>query len=672
MSVSQKQFMPNIQDDHIPRFILGEMSFHKQANALDITTKNMKHRRLRVRKVEPDEFFQNMNSQQREILSRDILNGKSKQLSSYQRSGNNPTGMTEASLMSSMDRDVAKSMIHMSRHKFASTPFLRLDTSRARIEKGSPSAKLKLQVEKCRRLVKDNVRPSVNYLRDEFMAFDDELIQSVEPSVLSSPKGRLVQRSHSSAKIATAQCSSIAAAISSYKSRMLKDRVAKIKDDRENNTSDRMSNTIAAQRRKGLMKKVSDFRRLVYKRLDETKNPHMATILRLLDSGVINNFIDKFKGTTMSVDAVIYNLIGTVPTTELESESLADMPRIMTPSLTAVRPLSSSGQAVTGSRGNDSSSGNRPKTPLSPNTDTNANANANIDTNMGKAVVATVDKKSLIETAAPSIKQTKSTFCGGFRSHRPTSPVQTLPRPDSRSKERQDFSYRPKSPLRFETNKDQTLVLNSKNFTLLSPATKSIISLHSQLVIEDTLPSVQPEEVLTQEQITRIGSAKDGYRQVEREIISKKQGDLRKHLASGGTKEDFERAISPGKRVSPPAGLRAPKSIKTFDFEIDTPTGRADLVFTPKSPFLNGDEQGRVMSTGMTGNRFPLMNLRQTKRRGLKLDQVDRYGNPIDPEEIKAREDEKLAAEEAMDENLLKYMESMTKKQNEDKRVSTF
>ena len=66
------------------------------------------------------------------------------------------------------------------------------------------------------------------------------------------------------------------------------------------------------------------------------------------------------------------------------------------------------------------------------------------------------------------------------------------------------------------------------------------------------------------------------------------------------------------------------------------------------------------------------MNSRQTKRRGLKLDQVDRYGNPIDPEEIKAREDEKLAAEEAMDKNLLKYMESMTKKQNEDKRVSTF
>ena len=40
-----------------------------------------------------------MNAQQREILSRDILNGKSKQLSSYQRSGNNPTGMTEASLI---------------------------------------------------------------------------------------------------------------------------------------------------------------------------------------------------------------------------------------------------------------------------------------------------------------------------------------------------------------------------------------------------------------------------------------------------------------------------------------------------------------------------------------------------------------------------------------------
>jgi len=149
---------------------------------------------------------------------------------------------------------------------------------------------------------------------------------------------------------------------------------------------------------------------------------------------------------------------------------------------------------------------------------------------------------------------------------------------------------------------------------------------------------------------------------------------LKKHLASGGTVEEFERATSSGKKVSPPAGIKAPKAIKTFDFEIDTATGRAELTSNPKSPFLNGDEQGRVLATGMTGNRFPLMDSRQTRRRGLKLDEMDRYGNPIDPEEIKTNEDNKIAAEEAIDDNLLRYMDSMklTRGIKHEKKVTTF
>ena len=67
----------------------------------------------------------------------------------------------------------------------------------------------------------------------------------------------------------------------------------------------------------------------------------------------------------------------------------------------------------------------------------------------------------------------------------------------------------------------------------------------------------------------------------------------------------------------------------------------------------------------MTGNRFPLMNSRQTKRRGLKLNEVDRYGNPIDPTEVKAKEDSKVALEDAIDDNLRIYMKSM----REDKDV---
>ena len=154
-----------------------------------------------------------------------------------------------------------------------------------------------------------------------------------------------------------------------------------------------------------------------------------------------------------------------------------------------------------------------------------------------------------------------------------------------------------------------------------------------------------------------MGSSRDGVRRVEEQIGAKRRTDLRIHLSSGGTEETFamEKSTTPARRVSPPSGVRAPKAIKTFEFLPGSTPGTA-----PKSPYRNADEEGRVMSRGMTGNRLPLMNeKRVTKRRGLSADQTDRYGNPLDPKTIQAEEMERNRVEMLADESLLAYMRGM-------------
>ena len=68
----------------------------------------------------------------------------------------------------------------------------------------------------------------------------------------------------------------------------------------------------AAQKRKSVIKSIANFKKIIQKRLSEIKNPNTANILRLIDDSMINEFIDKYKGNSMSVDAIIYNMIATV------------------------------------------------------------------------------------------------------------------------------------------------------------------------------------------------------------------------------------------------------------------------------------------------------------------------------------------------------------------------
>ena len=143
------------------------------------------------------------------------------------------------------------SMIHMSRHKLAKTPFLKLETASAIIEKGSCANRLKEEVKKSKMSVKNMTGPQIPYVHDEFENFEDDFAFSTNiVPINQTPKAAV-----SAEKLATTQCSSIAASMAHYKSKLMKERVAKIRSSRGNTVHNRLENAMVMQKRKVIINK---------------------------------------------------------------------------------------------------------------------------------------------------------------------------------------------------------------------------------------------------------------------------------------------------------------------------------------------------------------------------------------------------------------------------------
>ena len=57
-----------------------------------------------------------------------------------------------------------------------------------------------------------------------------------------------------------------------------------------------------AQRRKYLIKRISNFRKLIFRRLEEMKYSCASSVVRLIDDAMIHEFIESYKGMSMSID----------------------------------------------------------------------------------------------------------------------------------------------------------------------------------------------------------------------------------------------------------------------------------------------------------------------------------------------------------------------------------
>lgn len=102
--------------------------------------------------------------------------------------------------MDSLEKDIANSIVHMSRHSIVKTPFLKLNSSSAKVLHINPKIMKRLEVEKSRQLVRGKVVPRQAYLIDS--AFDDDYnpwVRAVTPSSFQT-------RPVSPLKMATEKC----------------------------------------------------------------------------------------------------------------------------------------------------------------------------------------------------------------------------------------------------------------------------------------------------------------------------------------------------------------------------------------------------------------------------------------------------------------------------------
>jgi hypothetical protein len=118
-----------------------------------------------------------------------------------------------------------------------------------------------------------------------------------------------------------------------------------------------------------------------------------------------------------------------------------------------------------------------------------------------------------------------------------------------------------------------------------------------------------------------MGSEKDGVGRVSDEILFKNRMDARRRSQS--IDNDIE-IYTPGKvkhKVPPLHGLKPPIALKSGQYD-------KTLSKMPKSPYKDGDEIGKILSSGVaSGAGIPINKKYYTRIE----DTFDRYGNLITP-----------------------------------------
>lgn len=202
--------------------------------------------------------------------------------------------------------------------------------------------------------------------------------------------------------------------------------------------------------------------------------------------------------------------------------------------------------------------------------------------------------------------------------------------------------------LRIERTSDKTLEVHSESLPLLSPYSQSMLAVHNQMVIEGSLPSLQPERALTDEQLMKMGSEKNGVSKVLNDILRERRWEARRAQQKGHTNIELFVPGSPkmkAEKIAPLAGKKAPRALKTREFD---PKG------LPKSPYKDGNEMGKIIAYGIpSGAGLPIHKKYYDRSANVEL---DRNGQPVTPTTKKT---ESKDVDEIDESSLLEYMMTM-------------
>jgi hypothetical protein len=262
-----------------------------------------------------------------------------------------------------------------------------------------------------------------------------------------------------------------------------------------------------------------------------------------------------------------------------------------------------------------------------------------------KDAVAIDGDVEIVDSEQIHLKNKQANYPGGFRVV-PNKSITTHPTYLSHG------SFSLSSPnnktLRIERTADNRLEVRSESLPLLSPYSQSMLAVHNQMVIEGSLPSLQPERALTDEQLIKMGSEKHGVNKVVDDILRERRWEARRMQQKGPTNIELFVPGSPKvktEKIAPLAGKKAPRALKTREFD---PKG------LPKSPYKDGNEMGKIIAYGIpSGAGLPIH--KKYYDSSAKVEH-DRNGQPFTPTTKKM---ESKDVDEIDESSLLEYMMTM-------------
>ena len=129
----------------------------------------------------------------------------------------------------------------------------------------------------------------------------------------NNPKKPILTRHKSSQNsIEAEQQSIISYAYAQSIKKKIKRNVNEIKELKTAKSRIQADHELAVLKKSQLMKRISDFRKLIANRLDDRKDPNSTMIMKCIDDSLIHDFLEKYKGKEMSIDTVIELMVESV------------------------------------------------------------------------------------------------------------------------------------------------------------------------------------------------------------------------------------------------------------------------------------------------------------------------------------------------------------------------
>jgi hypothetical protein len=374
--------------------------------------------------------------------------------------------------------------------------------------------------------------------------------------------------------------------------------------------------------KKGIRKRLSEFKRALGIRLAELKHPQASHIMRCIDDSMIFHFTQKYKGNNIGIDAIVDFLVGSVGS--IGSVSRFDG-SIITPDAkirrNAYTPKTRATENV--SLGEEAGVTYEPQTQLDQE-DEQILALGLSKFSGWSVRTGTANRRSRRIESAPGhtkdfgapVSPDIATMASGFR--RPVTSGQPLSRviadnvgapslsidPVRYSKEDRPIWTRDGLPQDLGNPYATHTVRATKSKPPSDPDNASVEVIRRQMEIEGTLPSMQPIRALTDEEMLAIGSGASSFEAIASAIISRqpeRMEALNDSLASA--------SLGGFMRMGSISNNRGPMAVKTHDPELQQ---------YPRMPYELGDEIGKILSSGLaSGAGLMLMRPSTSHTRGI-------------------------------------------------------